>query len=127
MNTHEELTAVCYDEINLCERGNWDSKYDLYIPPYKEANIFFSRSIVNKSIKMPVYVLHDSPYTKPKFMEIISVLESLGLKLVSQTCDQGTKNNNLSKNLQITKYKVTFLTPSGQEMVWIFDWVHEWK
>ena len=76
---------------------------------------------------MPVYVLHDSPYTKPKFMEIISVLESLGLKLVSQTCDQGTRNTKLSKNLGITKYTVTFLTPSGEEIVWIFDWVLKWK
>ena len=29
MKTHEKLTAVASDEIDLCERGNLDVKYDL--------------------------------------------------------------------------------------------------
>ena len=95
MKPTEEISAVCYDEINLSEKADCDLKYDLYIPPYKEANIFFVRSFTNQLLKMPCYILHDSAYTKPTYMEILRVLENLGLKVVSQTCDQGTRNRNL--------------------------------
>ena len=36
---------------------------------------------------MTVYILHDNPYSKPKFLEIINALEWLGLKVVSWTND----------------------------------------
>ena len=52
MKPTEEISAVCYDEINLSEKADCDLKYDLYIPPYKEANIFFVRSFTNQLLKI---------------------------------------------------------------------------
>ena len=92
MKPLEELSAVCYDEINLSEQGSLDMRYDLYIKDAKEANMLFVRSLINPDLKMPFHLQYDSAYSKETFLEIIRTLQALGLKVLIQTCDQGTRN-----------------------------------
>ena len=71
MKQSEKLSAVCYDEINLSDLGDLDIKYDLFIKPANEANMFFVRSLTNEKLKMPVYTIHNSAYDKATFMDIL--------------------------------------------------------
>ena len=68
--------------INVKQRSDLDIKYEIFVPGHKEANIFFVRSLINSDLKMPTYMLHDSAYEYWLFMDILTLLEKLGLKIV---------------------------------------------
>ena len=127
MKQSEELSAICFDEINTSDLGDLDVKYDTFIPPNKLANMLFVRSLINADLKMPVYILNNGAYEKVLLFDVIYVLENVGLKILSQTFDQGPRDRALSKSLNITTKNVVFINPAGREMVSMNDWVHEVK
>ena len=98
----------------------------LYLQP-KEPAYFFVRSLTNLDLKMPAYILNDGVYDKVLFNDIIYVLENLGLKVLSNTNDQGGKNRPLFKALGINTNNVVFINSAGREMVSMYDIVHEVK
>ena len=83
MKPSEELSAVCFDEINTSDQRDLDIKYDTFIPLSKEANIFFVRTLTNADLKMPAYILNDGVYDKIQFNDIIYLLKKLGLKILA--------------------------------------------
>ena len=86
------MSAVYYDEVNLSDREDLDIRFDTFIPTPKEENMFFFRSLINESLKMPVYILHNSAHDLITYMDIISLLENLELIVLVQIYHEETRH-----------------------------------
>ena len=89
MTLKQKIIGVCFDGIFIDNVVEIDKILDQAFGPAKEANVFFIRSIINNELTYPVYYDLDHKLSKDEFMQIIIVLEELGLEVVSTTCDQG--------------------------------------
>ena len=76
---------------------------------------------------MPVYILNNGAYEKVLLFDVIYVLENVGLKILSQTFDQGPRDRALSKSLNINTKNVVFINPAGREILSLNDCVYEVK
>ena len=71
----------------------------------------------------------DSPVTVAVYKEIIMELELIDFPVLITTCDQGSKNEGLAKQLGITKDKYWSQNPADptRDVLWCYDFVHVFK
>ena len=125
----KSLTALCFDEMNLQEEAGLDTRMDMVIGPAKFAQTVMVRGLA-ASWKFPVFVDFDMCMTKQVLFEIILALETVGLKVLITTCDQGPKNLSLASKKQLNLGdSLSFANPhdSARKILFSFDFVHVFK
>ncbi len=126
---NSSLCALSFDEMNLKETADLDTRLDRLVGPSKMAQTVMVRGIV-ASWKFPVFVDFDMAITKPLLLEIICALESVKLKVLIALSDMGPKNRGLVSKSQLNiGEECTFANPfdSSREVLFAFDWVHVFK
>ena len=89
MTEIQKVIGICFDEIFIDNVVEIDKILDQAVGPAKNANVFFIRAVINNELTYPVFYELDHKLTEKEFMEIIMMLEEIGLKVVASTCDQG--------------------------------------
>ena len=96
--------------MNLKFQADIDKKLDRIIGPYNNANTVMVRSFSGKWM-FPVYTAFDIAISVAMLNEVIMSLEQVGLKILTTTCDQGSRNLGLCRDLGVTKDKPYFKNP----------------
>ena len=106
----EKITAISFDETSLCKQICFDRETETVYGPHKRVQVVMARGIFSKW-KQPVYFDFDAPMSKSILLKIIYALEEIGFPVVSVTCDLGSDNRALLKDLQISTDKTFFINP----------------
>ena len=77
-------------------------KKDMIIGPATNAQVVIVRSLFGegkREFKLPVAFDYDIALTKVLFNKVIYSLEEIGLHVLCSTCDMGSRNQALAKEL----------------------------
>jgi hypothetical protein len=128
LSPREKLASLAFDEMNLRNIGDIDRYLDLAIGPNKMVQTVMVRGLCS-GWKYPIFCEFDTALSKTVLFEIIMALEALGVKMLIATCDQGSKNLGLARQLGVTEDNVKFENPfcSERSVYFCYDWVHCFK
>ena len=106
----------------------YDVKLDQLFGPHDYAQKIFIRSVYG-SWKFPIFVDYDVPVSKHVYLETIYHLESISVKVLITTCDQGTKNQGLATELGVSISNVIVPNPydASRVVFFSFDFIHIFK
>jgi len=97
----EKMTVLCFDEIQLImEQIEIEKSEEKAIGPNKKYQVIVSRGLFKKW-KQPVYFQFDQAMTKDIILNVIKELYSNGFTVVALTCDLGSTNQAVLKELGI--------------------------
>lgn len=125
--------VLSFDEMSLEGSYAYDSKEDKIYSPSTNINAYFVRGIHDSWKQMIAYELDDS-FHPQNILQMISILEVIGLRVRGMTCDFGGKNRGLLNKLGVQVRKLpsangeshfsvssSFTNPSRpEEKIWVF-------
>ena len=114
-----------------------DFQTPYYLGPYKEAFVIMARSLTNKW-EVPIYINFDVESKGVEdaksqlcviYEDTIIEFEKRTFKVIVTVCDQGGKNQNLTKHYGITPENFEIPNPydPSRTVIFIHDFVHEVK
>lgn len=116
----EKIAVLSFDEMNIDGRISYDSSDDRILGPHSNVQVAMVRGLFAKW-KQPIYYDFDVTMTSELLQNIISQLESCGIRIVAVTCDMGGKNSKVWKELHVNTNKSFFSNPvDSNRNVWVF-------
>lgn len=100
MSDIEKMAVLCFDEIYVMEQIAIEKKEERAIGPNKKCQVFVCRGLFKKW-KQPVYYQFDQDVTKDIILNVIAELYRNGFTVVAVTCDLGSKNQAVLRELGI--------------------------
>ena len=96
--------------------------------PHKNAQVIMFRGLTSPW-KFPLYIDFDVAVSKDVYFENIYCLEELDVHVLISTCDQGSRNEQLAKELKINPENHWSPNPYDptRKVFWSYDFVHLFK
>lgn len=96
----DKITVLTFYEVYIFNKLDLERKEQKIYGPHKTCQFVMARGLFN-SWKQPVYYDFDQQMTKKILFEIVQELYNVGYTVVALTCDMGTRNMALWKDLNI--------------------------
>lgn len=100
LSEKERLVHLCFDEIHLSKRAQYDPRSDSVIGPHLQAQVVMMRPLFG-NWKQPIYFGFDEAMTKDLFMNITKKLYEIGFIVVSSVSDLGPSNQSFLRELGV--------------------------
>jgi hypothetical protein len=110
MNEFSKVCGLLFDEMSLDSRLVHD-KYQDKIYSSSKVQVGMVRGLC-KNWRQPIYYQFDAAMTTSILSQIINTVESIGLRVITVTCDFGAENQALLKWLGISEACTSFKNPS---------------
>ncbi|KAF0309274.1 Transposable element P transposase [Amphibalanus amphitrite] len=119
MGALERLCVVSFDEMALSSRYCYDASADQILQGSK-LQLLMVRGLC-AAWKQPLFYEIDSPMTNQKLNSVISVLESLGLRVTAVVSDMGGANEGMWRSSGICADRTWIINPvDDTRRVWVF-------
>lgn len=125
MDKRERVCCLYFDEMKVEEVLEWDPRLKVMLP-CKYVQVMFARGYFS-DWKQVVYFDFDQPMTAQLFRLIVTQLEDAGLIPISATCDLGSTNRKMRKELSVTEDNPVWLSPGENRIVFFADPPHMLK
>lgn len=96
----ERLVHLCFDEVHLSKRAQYDPRRDSMIGPHSQAQVIMMRPLFG-NWKQPIYFGFDEAMTKEIFMNVTKKLYDIGFIVVSSVSDLGPSNQSFLGELGV--------------------------
>ena len=134
------LMSFCFDECTVSHKGMLDLYTEQVIGPHKEAFLIMAKGLAG-NWQVPIYINFDvkaspdPPKIKSQLVEVYEEtflqFEKIKFKVLLSVSDQGGKNRALASHYNITPPDENTIVPNpyqqSQEVIFIYDFVHEYK
>jgi len=122
--------VLSFDEMSLDSRIEYDPFEDKVYGPKSSMNVYFVRGLFGRW-KQAIAYEFDDDFSSVKFMNLVEVLEKIGLRVRATVNDLGGKNRKLTNSLGVMvrksiateeQYKITssVSNPVSGESIWFF-------
>jgi hypothetical protein len=119
LSEEERLVSLCFDEVSLSRRAQYDPGRDAVVGPHRQAQVVMVRPLIG-TWKQPFYFDFDREMDKELFLTLVEELYKVGFIVCASVCDLGFTNQAFLSEMGVLDSEETFCLHPSDETIKIF-------